>query len=268
MQNIRRKPTAMGLVVVFLAVLGCLSEAHAAPVECQRTYTLALHDHGLLYSAETGTGIDKDVADELIRRSGCKVVVSLMPRARIWQLVESGALDFSLSGIANAERDKFASFAWYFSNRYYLLVRNDANVRQLAAFEQNDNLKLGVIRSFRYSASANRFVDKLQESNRVSQAGGLAPLYQALMQGQIQGMIIEPFDFPALDEKKIRDMTSILEFNDPPVPHGLIMSRKSLSATQQEQWRSVINGMRSDGSLQRIFETYFKPEMVRNLLNF
>jgi polar amino acid transport system substrate-binding protein len=37
--------------------------------------TLALHDHGLLYSSETGEGIDKDIADELIRRSGCKINV-------------------------------------------------------------------------------------------------------------------------------------------------------------------------------------------------
>ncbi len=100
------------LAFAILAMLGCFGLASAATIDCSRTYTLALHDHGLLYSAETGTGIDKDVADELIRRSGCKVVVSLMPRARIWQLIESGALDFSLSGITNTERDKFAGFAW------------------------------------------------------------------------------------------------------------------------------------------------------------
>src|SRR5450830_1710942 len=98
----------------------------AAGPDCSRPYTLALHDHGLLYSADTDTGIDKDFAEELIRRSGCKVGVSLMSRARIWQLIESGALDFSLSGIASPERRRFASFAWYFSNKYYLLVRKDA----------------------------------------------------------------------------------------------------------------------------------------------
>eukprot|EP01036_Dinobryon_divergens_P007957 gene7957-10624_t len=98
----------------------------ADPPDCSRPLTLALHDHGLLFSAQTGEGIDKDVADELIRRSGCKVNVSLMPRARIWQLIEAGGLDFSLSGITNEARDRFATFAWYFSNKYYLLVRKDA----------------------------------------------------------------------------------------------------------------------------------------------
>ena len=256
------------LLLALLVVLCHLSLASAATPECSRAYTLALHDHGLLYSADTDTGIDKDVADELIRRSGCKVTVTLMPRARIWQLIESGALDFSLSGITNPERDKFAAFAWYFSNKYYLLVRNDTGVRDVATFEKKDSLQLGVIRSFRYSESANRLVDTLQQANRVSQAGGLAPLYQTLMSGRIHGMIIEPFDFSMLEEKKIREMSTIVEFNDPPVPHGLIMSRKSLSAAQLEQWRAVINGMRADGSMRRIFEKYFKPELAATLVSF
>ena len=98
----------------------------ADPPDCSRPLTLALHDHGLLYSSQTGEGIDKDIADELIRRSGCRISVSLLPRARIWQLIESGALDFSLSGIGNEARERYAAFAWYFSNKYYLLARRDA----------------------------------------------------------------------------------------------------------------------------------------------
>ncbi len=254
--------------IAVLVVLGWVGSAIAAGPSCSRPFTLALHDHGLLYSAETDTGIDKDVADELIRRSGCKVTVSLMARARIWQLIESGALDFSLSGITNPERDKFAGFAWYFSNKYYLLVRKDSGVRNHSEFERNDTLQLGVIRSFRYSESANRLVDKLQAANRVSQAGGLSPLYQTLMLNHIQGMIIEPFDYPSLDEKKIRDISTILEFNDPPVPHGLIMSKNSLPPVEQEKWRALVTELRNDGTMRRIFEKYFKPDLAAAMVNF
>jgi polar amino acid transport system substrate-binding protein len=258
--------TRFFLALVLLGLSVC--SAHAATPECSRPFTLALHDHGLLYSAATDTGIDKDVADELIRRSGCKVAVSLMARARIWQLIESGALDFSLSGIANEQRNKFAAFAWYFSNKYYLLVRKDSGVAHLADFEKNDKLQLGVIRSFRYSETANRLVDSLHTRNRLSQGGALAPLYQTLMLNRIQGMIIEPFDYPKLEEKQIRDLTTIIEFNDPPVPHGLIMSQKALPAAEQEKWRALVNAMRADGTMQRIFEKYFKPDMAAAMVNF
>ena len=255
-------------VLALLIVFGCPGAASATGPDCSRPYTLALHDHGLLYSAATDTGIDKDVADELIRRSGCKVIVSLMARARIWQLIESGALDFSLSGINNAERDKFAAFAWYFSNKYYLLVRKDSAVSNQADFERNEKLQLGVIRGFRYSETANRLVDRLQTKNRLSQAGGLAPLYQTLVLNHIQGMIIEPFDYPTLEEKQIRDLSTIIEFNDPAVPHGLIMSKKALPAAEREKWRLLVNEMRTDGTMRRIFEKYFKPELAAAMVDF
>jgi polar amino acid transport system substrate-binding protein len=251
-----------------LLALSCIGSAMAGGPTCSRSFTLALHDHGLLYSVDTDTGIDKDFADELIRRSGCQIRVSLMSRARIWKLIESGALDFSLSGIANDERDQYADFAWYFSNKYYLLVRKDADIRQLADFEHNDQFQLGVIRSFRYSESANRLVDSLTAENRVTQAGGLDPLYQALILRRIQGMIIEPFDYPAIDEKKIRDVTTIVEFNDPAVPHGLIMSKKALSPEEREKWRALVNEMRADGTIRRIFEKYFKPDLADSMVNF
>lgn len=253
---------------LFLVVFMYIGTAQATGTDCRRTYTLALHDHGLLYSSETDRGIDKDIADELIHRSGCKVSVSLMPRARIWQLIESGALDFSLSGITNPERDRFAAFAWYVSNKYYLLTRRDAGVTRVADFERNDSLQLGVIRSFRYSTNANQMVDRLQAKSRVSQASGLPPLYELLVTNKIQGMIIEPFDYPALEEKKIRRVTSIVEFNDPSVPHGLIISKKALPAEEREKWIKLINDMRNDGTMHRIFERYFQPELTTQMLDF
>jgi len=236
--------------------------------DCSRPLTLALHEHGLLYSSATNSGIDKDIADELIRRSGCKVTVTLIQRARIWQLIESGALDFSLSGITNAERDKFAGFAWYFSNKYYLLVRSDAGVKDITGFARKPELHLGVIRGFRYSETANALVDQLNEMQRVSYASGLDPLYELLQGNRIQGMIIEPFDYPAVESDKIRERSNILEFGDASVHHGLIMSKKSLSAAEQDKWRQLIRAMRDDGTTQRIFEKYFPAELARTLTHF
>lgn len=258
----------VGLILwLACAVLALPARAADGP-DCSRPLSLGLHEHGLLYSAQTGEGIDKDVADELARRSGCKLVVSLMPRARIWQLIESGALDFSLSGITNEARDRFAGFAWYFSNKYYLLVRKDAGVASHAALENNPALKLGVIRGFRYSPNANRLVDRLDAQQRVSYATNLDPLYQILLDNRVQAMIIEPFDYPTIDTGRIREQTMILEFDDPAIPHGLIMSRKSVPPAQQQAWRLLVDQMRQDGTMQRIFEKYFKPDLARAMTQF
>jgi polar amino acid transport system substrate-binding protein len=255
-------------LLCLLAIAWPLAGLAAGKPDCSRSFSLALHEHGLLYSSQTGEGIDKDFADELIRRSGCKVSVTLMPRARIWQLIETGALDFSLSGITNESRERYATFAWYFSNKYYLLVRNDVGVKTLADFERNPALRLGVIRSFRYSPTANRLVDRMDGLARVDYASNLDPLYQVLLDNRVQAMIIEPFDYPTLESAKIREHTLILQFDDPSVPHGLIMSRKSLSAQQQQAWRDLVDGMRADGTVQHIFEKYFKPELAQAMTRF
>jgi polar amino acid transport system substrate-binding protein len=235
---------------------------------CGRPLMLALHVHGLLYSAELDAGIDKDFAEALAQRSGCNLQISVLPRARIWQLIESGALDFSLSGIATEERNTFAAFAWYFSNKYYLLVNKSTNVQRLADFEDQSTLKLGAIRSFRYSSNANRMVDKLVQAGRVSYASGLDPLYQVLVLGRIQGMVIEPFDIGDIEAKRIKDTTRIIEFNDPPVPHGLIISKKSMSPVEITKWQAVVQSLRNDGTVQRIFEKYFPPPLAREMVVF
>ncbi len=236
--------------------------------DCSRPLTLGLHEHGLLYAAQTGEGIDKDIADEMSRRSGCRITLTVLPRARIWQLIETGALDFTLSGISNPQRDKFAGFAWYVSNKYYLLVRRDADVRNVREFRRKHGLKLGLIRSFRYGDQANQFVDALESEERITYAGSLDPLYTILLDDGIQAMIIEPFDFPVIAGAQLKAQTSILEFGDPSVPHGLVMSRKSLTAPQQQAWRDVINAMRADGTIRHIFEKYFPADLARQMTQF
>lgn len=252
---------------LLLCALSGTVQATAAP-DCSRPLSLALHEHGLLYSRQTGEGIDKDFADELIRRSGCVVNVVVLPRTRIWQLIESGGLDFSLSGISSGDREAIAGFAWYFSNKYYLLVRRDADIERATDFSRNPALRLGVIRSFRYSVSANRLVDALNTEQRVRYASGLAPLFETLLANQIHGMIVEPFDEPALDSARIRAQTHILEFDDPPVPHGLIMSKRALPAEEHAKWRALVDGMRADGTVERIFGKYFKPDLARAMTRF
>jgi len=236
--------------------------------DCSRPLTLGLHEHGLLYASQTGEGIDKDVADEMSRRSGCRLTLTMLPRARIWQLIESGALDFTLSGITNAQRERFAAFAWYVSNKYYLLARRDAGVHSVAEFRARHGLRVGLIRSFRYGDQANAFVDALESEDRVSYAGSLDPLYTILLDDGIQAMIIEPFDFPVIAGAQLKAQTTILDFGDPPVPHGLVMSRKSLAPAQQQAWRDVIQSMRNDGTMRRIFEKYFPLDLARQMTQF
>lgn len=257
-------------ILVLALSMGC-SGSWAGPAngpDCSRPLTLGLHVHGLLYSAQSGVGIDKDIADALEQRSGCTINTTVLPRARIWQLIESGALDFSLSGITSGERDRFAAFAWYFSNKYYLLTRKDSGVEQAADFASRPALQLGIIRGFRYGPKVNDFVDRMAAAGRVSYASDLEPLYQVLSLGRIHGMIIEPFDMMDVQGATVKDVTRIVEMDDPSVLHGLIMSKKSVTVVEQAKWRALVDALRQDGTVLRIFEKYFSPNLARAMVDF
>lgn len=235
---------------------------------CTRTFTLAYHDHGMLYSKASDQGIDKDVAQELMKRSGCRFEVSVMPRARIWKWIESGELDFSMSGITNESRDKFASFGWYLYNKYYLMVRKDRQVSTLADFERDASLKLGAIRSFRYSPSANKMVDSITAQGRVVDVADHEQLLAMIKLDRIQAMIIEPFNYSQVDAKALGELTRIIEVGDPPTLHGLIMSKASLPEAELSKWRGLIDEMRRDGTLLKILRKYFAPEEAKSMVTF
>ena len=67
---------------------------------------------------------------------------------------------------------------------------------------------------------------------------------------------------------QLKAQTAILEFGDAPVPHGLVMSRKSLAPAQLDAWRAVIQAMRADGTMRRIFEKYFPADLARQMTQF
>lgn len=259
--------------LVYALLLGTLSAGiQAAPREprptCTRTFTLAYHDHGMLYSKASNQGIDKDVAHELMKRSGCRFEVSVMPRARIWKWIESGELDFSMSGITNESRDQFAGFGWYLYNKYYLMVRKDRQVGTLADFERDASLKLGAIRSFRYSPSANKMVDSITAQGRVVDVADHEQLLAMMKLDRIQAMIIEPFNYSQVDAKALREITRIVEVGDPPTLHGLIMSKASLPEAELSKWRGMIDEMRRDGTLLNILRKYFAPEEAKAMVTF
>jgi polar amino acid transport system substrate-binding protein len=102
--------------------------AYAQPGDACGDLSLACYEmDALYYHAPDGgwAGIDKDVIDELARRTGCRFQTTRESRVRIWSQLARAKLDMSVSGIATPERERFARFIPYFSTRNYVLMRQD-----------------------------------------------------------------------------------------------------------------------------------------------
>jgi polar amino acid transport system substrate-binding protein len=46
------------------------------------------------------------------------------------------------------------------------------------------------------------------------------------------------------------------------------MSKTALPPAEREKWRSLVGEMRTDGTVRRIFEKYFKPDLAAAMVEF
>ncbi len=216
----------------------------------------AHYEFGLLYSADTGTGIDDDVQKELQRRSGCTFVVSLAPRARAWADLRSGDLDMLGSGVQTPQRDAFAWFAHYVveDNHVLLSERVPAEVQGWADFERVPTLRLGVVRSFSFSPNYAAAVARLKRAGRVDEVGDTATLFRMFQQGRFDAFIASPYlSRHYLRQLKMPTPRRIEDWDpDPATPSGLALSRQRFTPEQARAWQALVQGMLDDGTVLRI----------------
>ncbi len=143
-------------VLIWGAAVSCWA---ADRPDCPAPITFALYENGYIYDAASNTGIDKDVAEELGRRSGCRFEFSVKPRARIWVEIESGALMMTGSGIQTDKRDVFSWAVRYMAQKNYVLVKNELNANSADQFAADPNLLWGAVRSYKHGEQADAFLD-------------------------------------------------------------------------------------------------------------
>jgi len=264
-----RLPQRARLVLVALCCTHALAAA-APAIDCgERPIRLAFFENGYAYS--DGVGIDKDLADEIERRSGCRFVFSIEPRARIWADLESGTLDMATFAIETPERDQFVWYAMYLATKFYALVRKDVarTVKSGADFMARPELKFGAVRAFRHGPAQERLIDQLRASQRIDECADVKVLFKKFQARRFEAMFAEPLTF----KKYLRDLNIDNDYviedwtpNQADVPHGLVMSKHRFTEAQAAQWQRLISAMRTDGTLERMFRRYFPAADVIPML--
>lgn len=232
-----------------------------------KRHTLAFYEYGLLY--HQGVGIDADVVRELERRSGMTFSTSVLARARIWKDLESGNLDMTVSGISTPEREKFAWFIPYFSMKNYVLTsKTSVRILKPQDFLDHSSWIFGAVASFRHGNLQDNFLENLRDLRRVEEAPEAVTLFQKLKAGRIQGM----FSQPPVYRYYLRElgMESSVNLGDwfpeeEKIPHGLVLSRKRIGITEFRYWQGLIEAMRDDGTLEKIFIRHLGEQAGREL---
>lgn len=251
-------------------------DASAGPVDCgDKPIRVGQFKLGFRYYVEDGQekGMNKDILDELRKRTGCSFVSQEMPFARIWADLGSGDLDMTLSGIRSPERDKTLWCAPSIATKNMAVIRTASAgaVKNAEDFLANGKLIFGVVRGYTHGAEQDKFLEKMRQAQRVEESASVDILFEKLKLGRVDGIFAFPFVYRKwLPELKIEKETAIQDWA--PKDKGIIgctmFNKLRFSEEEATRWRKLIDDMRKDGTLKRIFIRYVTAEEADRMLDF
>jgi polar amino acid transport system substrate-binding protein len=249
---------ALAGILAAAVATGAAAQQKAGPACPAQPISLGVYEFGNFYHA--GNGLDKDVAEQLAARSGCKFELRAMSRAQIWSELQAGSLDMTLSAAATPERTAFAWGAPYLwvKNKVILSKDVDANIHSIADFIAAPNLRAGVARGHFVGRYYDDFVAQLRNIARVEDVGTTEQLYAMFRAGRFQAVLGTQMVHPAYlagDQVRIEDWDP----NGPKVAANLLVSKKKFSRDESKRWAELLKGMSSDGTLLRLIEKYVPP---------
>ena len=236
---------------------------------CRGTISYGLVDHGLMFDMESGQGIDRDIMAELERRSGCTFNALERPRARVWFQLENGALDMVGATLKTPEREQVAWFALYGAFKNDVIVREALAVRSAADFLADPRLLWGVVRTYRHGKQADAFIDLLRAQGRLVEVSDIRSLFRLFERGKIDGHFAQAVVYTKyFDEQPSKERLHISDWfpDEAPAAGGIALSKRRFSAENAQKWRALIEKMRLDGTLRRIFTRYLGTEEAERML--
>lgn len=257
--------------IALLCGLPALALAQDSPI-CPKPISFALYENGSIYETASNTGIDKDVADELSKRSGCRFEYSVKPRARIWYELENGDLMMTGSGIQTAQRELFSWSVRYMAQKNYVLVANSLNINSAVQFAAQSDLLWGAVRSYKHGVQADEFLSKLRQNARVKEEADLEAVLRIFGLPNRTAALFAP---PPAYAKYVKEMNLASRIRiedwfpeDRPIPHGMFFSKKYFSAPEFKKWRLIIDHMRTDGTLKTIYKKHLGEVDAERMLQF
>ncbi len=256
--------------LIAAALLGAVGRAHAGPA-CPAPISFAFFEAGLLYSEKTNDGIDKAVMEELARRSKCQFDFAVKPRPRIWLELERGELMMTGSALRSEEREAYSWAVNYFGMKADVMVRNVNGIapKTKEEFLKDDTLKMGVGRTLKHGEAMDRFIDELQQRGRVVDAPPGAG-FEMLMRERFAAIPIYPLDTNYRNKHDLSQFTIATDWfpTDKSLPRALLFSKKHFTKAQVQEWRTLVQQMKDDGTLKKIYTKYTSKEAAERLMQF
>jgi len=214
-------------------------------------------------------GIDKDMFDELARRTGCELHLVVESRVRIWEQMRGGSVAMTLSAIPTPERQAFADFVPYAQGRNYLMLRPDAaqHVKSLAAFEADESLTLLVVRGYAHGPTLDAAIQRLRSQRRVHEAGDFPALLRMAAAGRAHALLATPHTWNDVDAA-LAPGPRWTPLDVAPADRAIAALALSLQMppADRQRLRQSLQAMMADGSVLNILRRHLGEAAARAAL--
>ncbi|MFO1250985.1 MAG: transporter substrate-binding domain-containing protein [Inhella sp.] len=239
------------------ALLGLLLSggARAAEPTCGPLRLALLPAPGVFEWSSDGQhrGLELAVAHALEQRSGCSLQLRPTNAARLWGDVLQGQVDLSSGAALLPGRAEQADFILLAALHPVLLMRRELAERlpQRADFEAQAPLRLGVVRMAKRAAAVQAWVDKLRAQGRVVESLDDATSLRVFEAGRCDAVLVFATVLQSRPDAWWRDHQVVDWFPGTEFQVGWVASHH-LSAAQRLRLRQAAEGLRQDGTLERL----------------
>lgn len=247
--------------------LCCLALVPASALACG-PYRLAFSEYGALYHRDPDgqyRGIDRDVVEELARRTGCRLETALESRARMWALMDSGGLDITVSALMTPERERQFEMLPYLQSRRVVLLQYRAVPAAPEAFLADPTRRLLTVRSSREGPQMEALLVQLRQQGRIVEAPDQPTAIRAFKAGRADALLIGTTTL-ALLRQQDPDFKAYESAVWAPLERtvgALAMSRERVSEDHRARIRAGLLSMRRDGSLDAIVRRHVGDKLAQ-----
>ena len=175
----------------------------------------------------------------------------------------------SVSTVITPKRERYSYFIPYFSQRNHVLIHEGVGLSTQEELLERTDLKVGIIRGYTYGENYDNLIEQLKKKRMIVEARDSDSLYKMLKDDWIQ----VTFDMASsylyyFDAFDIQDVSIVDWPEGEPLLRCITLSKRYFITENAERLKKIINEMKNDGTLFKIFSRYLPEDEAKRMCDF
>jgi polar amino acid transport system substrate-binding protein len=242
-------------IAALVATAACVCAP--APALACGPYTVGFYEYSGLYyrdAKDRWVGIDKDVVDELARRTGCRLDARTESRVRIWAQIASGHMDMTVSALMTRERELLVEFIPYIESKQYVVMRpaQAATLTTPAAFLADKKRRVIAVRGYVFTPTVESWLTTMRIQGRVDEAPDQSTAMRIFKAGRGDAVVLSAHTL-ASARRADPVFASYVALSYAPQERSigaLALSRERIPQPDRDLMRHAVEDMLKDGTIE------------------